>query len=288
MGTAETAPVVVAVNDTAASLAAVRVAADEAARRRAPLRLVHAFSWPGTDAGRSYAAARHAAHEMVERAVGSARRADPDLSVTGVVLDGPPIRVLLQQSRGAALLVLGDDDPAATDYVPVDSVLLQLVARARRPVLVARAGGAADGPVVVGVDGSPPSLLALRYAADEARRRSVPLDVVHVWEPSAGEDEASARRLVDTAVADVGPDVTVRSRVAAGDPSAELLAATQGAVLVVVGPRGAGRGLWTLLGAVGQTILRHCASPTVFVHGAPSRAADLLGEPLRRIRRRRA
>jgi nucleotide-binding universal stress UspA family protein len=283
MQTADIAPVVVGVSGTAASLAAVRVAAVEAERRRVALRLIHAFSWPMYDtAGDSYAPVRHAADEMLDRAAVAARRTAPDVPVTGLVFDGAPSRVLLQQSRTAGLLVLGDDDPSATAYLPVDSVLLQLVARARCPVLVARAGGTPTGPIAVGVDGSPPSLLALRYAATEAERRAVPLDVVHVWEPQAGEDEATARTLLETALAAVPGGIKVNPLVVAGDPAQELLAATDGAALLAVGPRGAGGGFWTLLGAVGQAVLRHATCPTVFVHGATTTAADLLGPPMTR------
>jgi nucleotide-binding universal stress UspA family protein len=35
--------------------------------------------------------------------------------------------------------------------------------------------------VVVGVDGSPHSLPALRWAAAEAARRGIPLDVIHAF-----------------------------------------------------------------------------------------------------------
>ncbi|WP_141564482.1 universal stress protein, partial [Mycolicibacterium palauense] len=39
--------------------------------------------------------------------------------------------------------------------------------------------------VVVGVDGSPAASLAVRWAADEAALRGVPLTVVHVLPPTA-------------------------------------------------------------------------------------------------------
>jgi nucleotide-binding universal stress UspA family protein len=38
-------------------------------------------------------------------------------------------------------------------------------------------------PVVVGIDGSDPSRVALRWAAEEAVRRGLPLRIVHAVEP---------------------------------------------------------------------------------------------------------
>src|SRR5688572_12114385 len=69
---------------------------------------------------------------------------------------------------------------------------------------------------VVGAGGSQPSAQALRWAADEARRRGAALDVVHAWHlPNAGGYpylaaytdyglfEEDARRLLDRALAGV-------------------------------------------------------------------------------------
>jgi nucleotide-binding universal stress UspA family protein len=52
--------------------------------------------------------------------------------------------------------------------------------------------GAAMGDVVVGIDGSPPSLAALRMAADEAHWRSARLHVVYVYEPTRRTSAARA------------------------------------------------------------------------------------------------
>ena len=57
------------------------------------------------------------------------------------------------------------------------------------------------GPVVIGVDGSADSVGALRWAADEARRHSRELHVVHVIRPAAPPDEA-ARGIADDAGAE--------------------------------------------------------------------------------------
>jgi nucleotide-binding universal stress UspA family protein len=68
-------------------------------------------------------------------------------------------------------LILGSVSQACAQY-------------AHGPVVVVRGSASTDGAgrVVVGVDGSPGSLVALRFAAAAARRRGAPLKVVHVWQ----------------------------------------------------------------------------------------------------------
>src|SRR3954451_7256661 len=86
MRTPSTAPVVVGVNGTAASLAAVRLGAREAVARGRRLRIVHAFTWPGfrpRNDGGDYVTARHEAARIVDEAVASAARSTPGTRVSG-------------------------------------------------------------------------------------------------------------------------------------------------------------------------------------------------------------
>jgi nucleotide-binding universal stress UspA family protein len=266
MRTPNPAPVVVGVNGTAAGLAAVRLGAREAAARERELRLVHVFGWPGPQHGtpaRPYPSARRAASEVVDRAVVAARHTAPGLRVTGQVLDGVPTRVLLQVSRHAELLVLGDEDLLGAPRVPVDSVLLQTVSRAFCPTLVARGPRPPTGPLLVAVDGSPCSLQALRHAAGEARRRGAAVEVAHVV--GGPDGMAAGRRLLDESLAAVPELDAPRTRLLVGDPAPALARASRSARMVLAGPRG--RGGSALLGPVAQELLRRCACPTLFVHG---------------------
>jgi nucleotide-binding universal stress UspA family protein len=262
------APVVVGVNGTAAGLAAVRLAAREAVARGRELRVVHAFTWPSHRYGptdQEYAPARHAAGRIVEQAITIARRSSPPVRVSGYLIDGLPVRVLLQQSHTAELLLLGDDDVASVPRLPLDSVLLQIVSRAWCPVVVARGVRPPSGPLLAAVDGSAASLLALRHAAGEARRRGLPVEVVHVIERPGAEAEAAGRRLVAASLAAV-PDLTgARVRLMTGDPARALVRASRHARMMIVGPRGHDGA--ALLGPVAHELLRRCACPTVFVHG---------------------
>lgn len=100
--------------------------------------------------------------------------------------------------------------------------------------------------VVVGVDGTPNSLAALRHAALEAGQREAALDVVH----AVGRDEcdhrssatalAHGRTLLEAAVASV-PETEhvteVRRHLVSGEPAPELIRFARKAVLLVLGAR---------------------------------------------------
>jgi nucleotide-binding universal stress UspA family protein len=263
------APIVVGVNGTASGLAAARLGAREAMARGRPLRILHVFSWPGhqgTDDSPDWASARHDAGRIVAEAVATASRTVPGVHVEGLLSDGLPVRELLRQSRTADLIVLGDDDIALSGRLPLDSVLVQTVGRARCPVVVARGNRPPAGPLLAAVDGSPSSMLALRLAAAEAGRRGVPVEVVHVV--TRADEQEAGRRLLESAVAAVPGLRHAPTRLLVGDAAPILIHASHRAGMMIVGPRGAGGG--SLLGEVAHQLLLRCACPTVFVHGTPA------------------
>jgi nucleotide-binding universal stress UspA family protein len=266
MKTPRSAPVVVGVNGSSAGLAAVRLGAREAVARGRKLRVVHAFTWPDPRFGaqpQTYAQARREASRILDRAVAAAQRSTPGVRASGVLTDGQPIRVLMQQSRAAELLVLGDEDHHATESLPVDSVLYQVVSRAFCPAVVARGPRPPSGPLLAAIDGSPESLSALHLAAEEAARRDTPVEVAHVITKRGGEQ--AGRRLLDEALAAVPELHDVRKRLLIGDPALILVRASRRARMVMVGPRG--RDGTHLLGPVAEHLLRRGACPTLFVHG---------------------
>jgi nucleotide-binding universal stress UspA family protein len=129
------------------------------------------------------------------------------------------------------------------------------------------------GPVVVGVDGTPGSAGALRYAVAEAVRRETPLRLVHVlpvaapvWPgvPMSGvagtELRDVATSILDGAVDAVralAPGLEVMTRLSAGSRSGALVEASQDAQLVVVGretQHGVDR---ILVGAVTAAVAAH-------------------------------
>jgi hypothetical protein len=245
-------PVVVGVNGTAAGLAAVRLAAREAVSRGTLLSVVHAFTW-------NEAEDRHTASRVVEEAVITAKRSTPGVDVRGHLVDGPAGSVLRRFSRTATILVVGDD-LAVTGHPPAGSALLEVVTQAWCPVVVARVPRPPAGRVLAAVDGSGPSVLALRFAAEMARRGH-PLDVAHVI-GAGGED--AGRRLLDEVIAAVPDLPPLRRRLLTGPAAESLVRASRRAALIALGPRGTGGA--ARFGSTAHELLRRGGCPTVFAH----------------------
>jgi nucleotide-binding universal stress UspA family protein len=152
------------------------------------------------------------------------------------------------------------------------------------------------GEVVVGIDGSPASLEALRFALVEARLRGARLVALHAWqlplaeapgpftlglptletpvEEAAEAYAAAARSLLDQvvdAIAASEPGVEVERRVVEGGAAAALVEASSRADLLVVGARGHGGVAGMLLGSVSDQCARHARCPVIVV---PPRRAD--------------
>jgi len=134
--------------------------------------------------------------------------------------------------------------------------------------------------IVVGVDGSPASDTALDWAAAEAMRRGVPLEVLHTAPASvaAGSghvDEAADEDVLDAAAARARasfPRISVITRSEHRDPASALIDRSTGAELVVVGAHGKGLLARVLLGSVSHRVVAHAQCPAVVVHrevGAP-------------------
>jgi nucleotide-binding universal stress UspA family protein len=136
--------------------------------------------------------------------------------------------------------------------------------------------------IIVGTDGSTSSVAAVRWAAREAQRRSLPLRIVHAFDwgwpagRSAGTDELRepAQAEADATLADVDrqarevePGVTVRRSAVLGEPAPVLLDEAKEAALLVVGNRGRGGFASLLLGSVSQRVATHATCPVAVVRG---------------------
>ena len=142
-----------------------------------------------------------------------------------------------------------------------------------------RPGG--ENRIVVGVDGSETSKRALAWSVDEARRRHAQVIAVHVWMPpyvgaelvpAAAYETAEYERLgsqtLDSAIDGVdtsGLDAPVERLVVSGAPAGALLAAAEGADLLVVGARGAGGFKGLLLGSISHYVANHARCPVVVI-----------------------
>ena len=125
--------------------------------------------------------------------------------------------------------------------------------------------------IVVGVDGSPGSRLALTWAAAEAAEHGAELVVLNVWEhtllPPAGSVSVSERYVPDASqrtaddlvrviTEELGaePPVPVQPRVKQGRPAKVLIEESANADLLVVGKRGHGGFAGLVLGSVSQHV----------------------------------
>lgn len=286
--------VVVGVDGSASSLAAVDVAAREARLRDAGLRVVHAFLWPATHVplgawplGPPEGGVRNMVEHLVAEAVERARAAEPEVDVSHVVVTGEPLTVLEAQSRAAELVVVGSRGMGGFVGLLVGSTAVHLVAHGRCPVLVVREQPSPDGPIVLGVDGSRAGEQAVDFAFAEAALRGAGLVALHAWttwnaplppprEPSMpyanppGELAAEEERLLSEALAghrERYPDVTVKHEVVHGRTREALIEASRSAQLVVVGARGRDGFAGLLLGSVSQALLHHAHCPVVVARG---------------------
>ncbi|MFJ6771915.1 universal stress protein [Kitasatospora sp. NPDC091257] len=261
-------------------------AADEAARRGLPLRLVHAVpslyrEFRPFDEGRYHTALRERADRALDRAATLARERHPGLDVTTVVAEDVPAPALCRESRNAALVVLGSRrlsrvEEALSTY----SVAVPVSAQAHCPVVVVRdpEHTTQDPPYVgLGVDGSPSSQPAVDFAFAYADERRAALRVLWVWQrpPVGNLDEPATERMLRRMIFESTaghhehhPDVTVTHEVVHGHPVEELALASEHALAVVVGRRGNGGFTGMRLGSVPHGLLRRAHCPVVTVPSA--------------------
>lgn len=152
---------------------------------------------------------------------------------------------------------------------------------------------ASEFGILVGIDGSPESDAAIRWAAHEAELRHLPVTLMHVVAPALvtwpietlefsyqqwQNDNAQyvieqAQKVLQTAVGDSArPDVRVRLR--HDGVMTELSAASATASLVVVGSRGLGPLGAAVLGSVSRSLLHHAGCPVVITRATAPRAPD--------------
>jgi nucleotide-binding universal stress UspA family protein len=169
--------VLVGIDGSEPSRAALRWAATEAQYRGASLRvlLAHNQRVPGmrfTESGELEQVVREDAEKTVDQAVEEARVAAPGVTVRGDVVAGTPARVLIDLSCDAGLTVVGSRGLGGFAGLLLGSVGSQVAEHAHSPVVVVRGrSDTAGGSVVAGVDGSPFSDDALGQAFQEASWR---------------------------------------------------------------------------------------------------------------------
>ncbi|KUN80604.1 universal stress protein UspA [Streptomyces bungoensis] len=287
-------PVVVGVDGSPSSLAAVEVAAREAGLRRVGLRMVHAFGAPSIrlpGGGPPWSPAQAGVRELVDgtldRAEQRARDVAPHVDVTREVTVGEPPAVLEIESHTASLVVVGSRGLGGFGSLLLGSTAVQLAAHGRCPVLVVRGRENPSGPVLLAVDGSPAGGPAVGFAFAEASMRGAGLVALLVWN-TWGEPAHEGPPTALDVIVDVGrlrgeeqrvldetldpwqrrcPGVAVERRLVRSRVRPALLEASGDAQLVVSGARGRGGFTGLLLGSVSQALLHHASCPVAVVRG---------------------
>jgi nucleotide-binding universal stress UspA family protein len=195
--------------------------------------------------------------------------------VRPVLADGPPAQVLCECSRTAEMVVVGTRGHGGLSGAPLGSVSWQVAGHAQGCVVVVRGQwrpvNRSQGPVTVGVDGSPASQAALTVALEEASLRAVPLVAVCALADAPGR-LGGARQMEEdfshlmTIQEKEYSEVTVMRQVEVGSPRSALLTAAADAQLLVVGSRGLGGLAGMRLGSVVEAMLHHSPCPVAVVH----------------------
>ena len=283
--------IVAAVDGSESARHAAFWAAAEADHRHLPLRIVNAVKIPVApytgggfvDQGFVDVLVRNGG-DVVAGIRADITEIHPGLDVHGDVMVADPVTTLVAESESAVMLVLGSRGLGGFTGMLVGSTAVALVARGNCPVAVIRGrtpDGAppVDGPVVVGVDGSPASEAAVELAFEEASLHGSELVAVHTWtEYSSDSAYAYARQFVldwdaiETRHAEVlaerlagwqekYPDVMVDRVVTRDRPASALLERSADARLLVVGSRGRGGFTGMLLGSTSQALIYHATCP---------------------------
>ncbi len=197
---------------------------------------------------------------------------------------GDPVALLIEASRSSALLVIGSDyrGPGTGPARGVHGI--RIAAGAHCPVVVVPdhdLDATGRTGVVVGVDGSPVSEAAVRFAASEADRLGEPLIAVTTWTPLPAPrhsgayphgylESMSAMAEETLALALAGlrqdyPDLRIDARTQRGYPSEVINGIAATSRLAVIGSHGRGPIARFLLGSISHEVLARLATATAIV-----------------------
>ena len=280
--------IIVGADGSPASDAAVGWAAHDAVLHHLPLTVVHvvnpvATAWPYSPLPDGVALwQENEGRRILAEAVKLARdvaKEDPRVSIESELIFSATAATLVDLSKEAELMVVGTYGRGALARGLLGSVSSSLLRHAHCPVAVIRdeeprMPHPAQAPVLVGIDGSPASELAIQIAFDEASRRHVNLVAVHAWSDTEifelpGLDWSAVKGEEERILAEglAGwqeryPDVTVHRLLVCDRPARVLVETSETAQLVVRGSHG--RGLTgMLLGSVSNAVVQSVRMPVI-------------------------
>jgi len=282
--------ILVAVDGSPESDAAIAWAANESAIRRAPVNLMYVIpparvDWPIDIMLEPPEWYDKIAREILERAKKTFQtswRGTSSAHVETTIGNGRIVPVLSDASKDAHMVVTGSRGRGALHRLLIGSVSNGLLHHAHCPVAVIpsdRPSVHAGAPVVVGIDGSPSSEAATALAFDEADRRGVDLVALHAWNDfgaylgvDVGADtewrqyEIEAHEVLAERLAgwqEQYPDVAVHRRIVCNEPAYWLTEESRRAQLVVVGSRGRGGFTGLLLGSTSSAVVQVSSAPVI-------------------------
>jgi nucleotide-binding universal stress UspA family protein len=260
--------IVVGVDGTEVGLGAVRWAAQEAARRGAPLRILHAAPYLGRG-GPAGAPPPELprARGITAVAYTVARHTEPGVQSSTEVVTDDAVTALLRAASEGQLVVLGSSTTGAADEMVLAKLAARVAGHSPAPVVVVprrRGGDPGDRPVVavLGVGETADDEAVAAFAAAAAQQAGVPLSLL--------QTRASRRTVSDSWVDDLSawaqrfPDLDVRHSDLPAARANQVLGEACPSPLMVISA-GHGTLLHRSLDGPHLWLLRHCTSPMALI-----------------------
>ncbi|MFI7602387.1 universal stress protein [Actinoplanes sp. NPDC049681] len=275
-------PVVAGIDGSRSHPEIVDLAADQAARHRAPLLIVHVG--PGHYSGafrvRGVVPTPDDGLHLLDLAARRAALRIPGLEVATELADGSAAQVLVARSERARLVVVGHRDGLLAQP-SWGSTTAYLAHHGSCPLLVHRGSVPRSGPILLAVSGQTCTTLTIRSAFEEAAAGGCRLVALHVWTytdpaPAGGTTAAAlvaARRDAEARLAEViesraprFPDVEVeRLLVRDVELGYTLERASRRAQLLIAGMGRSGRFVELLYGSPGPVLRHPTACPVLLI-----------------------
>jgi nucleotide-binding universal stress UspA family protein len=222
------------------------------------------------------------AHVLLQAEASRLSGLDPHLVIVTTRRTGETPAVLKLLSDAAETVVVGSDRAPDSHGEGFGAISFETAVSCRCPVAVIPAAGPAENSenaaVVVGVDGSDDSGIALQLAGAEAVRAGRALMIVHAVPPpgsaalplqpvSGGHEPVGDGHVLLSSAADevreLYPDLEVRRVLETADsPAGALIRNAAHAALLVIGCRGGGS-VRKPVGVVAAKVLEHLPCPTI-------------------------
>jgi nucleotide-binding universal stress UspA family protein len=272
--------IIVGVDASVPSRAAIRFAADEADATGAELVLAHVIDdeW-GTISDRMAQEADTDTTHLLTHEKTHALEHHPRLAISTRTLTGSPMWELAKLSTPTTLLVVGTHKSGFHYGRAYGSRSLQLANLATNAVAVIPESAVRFRTgIIVGIDPTPAGWAALETAAEQANRRNTELTMIRACapDPAPGRDDADRHLLAQAVdrVKTLCPHTTIRSRIVRRPAGIALNDLARTAELLIIGDsRRPGTQPGTL-GSVAYDVLLNLTSPTMVIHTTDTQSKE--------------